>query len=106
MLQSKMREYDVDARNTYNMDKKGFFVGITTRSKRVFTKTIWVSKEHTSTVQNRNREWIMILACVCASGDALPPALIYQGTSGLQLGWVDAVEVGKHEVFFSNSPSG
>jgi hypothetical protein len=43
---------------------------------------------------------------VCASGEALPPALIYQGTSGLQSGWVDAVEVGKHEVFFSNSKSG
>jgi hypothetical protein len=48
----------------------------------------------------------MLLACVCASGAALPPALIYQGTSGLQSGWVDAVEAGKHEVFFSNSASG
>jgi hypothetical protein len=31
---------------------------------------------------------------------------VYQGTSGIQSGWVDAVEVGKHEVFFSNSESG
>jgi hypothetical protein len=31
-----------------------------------------------------NREWITLLACICASGDALPPALIYQGTSRVQ----------------------
>jgi hypothetical protein len=35
-----MQEYDVEPRNTYNMDEKGFFVGITTRSKRVFSKVI------------------------------------------------------------------
>ncbi|KAI1666488.1 DDE-1 domain containing protein [Pyrenophora tritici-repentis] len=69
-----MREYNVEERDIYNMDEKGFFV--------------------------------TLLACVCAPGEALPPALIYQGTSGLQSGWVDAVEVGKHEVFFANSPFG
>jgi hypothetical protein len=106
MLHSKMREYDVDARNTYNMDEKGFFVGITTRSKRVFTKAIWASKERTPAVQDGNREWVTPLACVCASGESLPPALVYQGASGLQSGWVDGVEVGKHQVFFPNSPSG
>jgi len=77
MLHSKMREYNVDARNTYNMDEKGFFVGITKRSKRVFTKAIWASKERTAAVQDGNREWITLIACVCASGDSLPPALIY-----------------------------
>jgi hypothetical protein len=106
MLHSKMREYDVDARNTYNMDEKGFFVGITTRSKRVFTKAIWASKERTPAVQDGNREWVTPLACVCASGEPLPPALVYQGASGLQSGWVDAVEVGKYEIFFTNATSG
>jgi transcriptional regulator with XRE-family HTH domain len=41
MLHSKMQEYNIDERNTYNMDEKSFFVGITNRSKRVFTKAIW-----------------------------------------------------------------
>jgi hypothetical protein len=36
----------------------------------------------------------------------LPPALIYQGTSRIQLSWVDDVEVGQHQVFFFNSPTG
>jgi hypothetical protein len=47
-----------------------------------------------------------VLACVCASRDSLPLALVYQGSSGLQSGWVDGVEIGKHQVFFSNLPTG
>jgi hypothetical protein len=101
-----MREYDLDARDTYNMDEKGFFVGITTRTKRVFSKAVWASRERTAAIQDGNREWVTLLACVCTSGEALPPALIYQGTSGIQSSWVDDVEAEQHQVFFANSPSG
>jgi hypothetical protein len=101
-----MREHDVKPRNTYNMDEKGFFVGTTTRSKRVFAKAVWAAKERTAAIQDDNREWVTLLACVCASGEVLPPALIHEGKSGLQSSWVDTVEVGKHETFFANSPSG
>jgi hypothetical protein len=101
-----MREYELDERNTYNMDEKGFFVGIALRSKRVFSKAVCASKECTEAIKDDNREWVTLIACVCASGDALPTALIYQGSSGIQSTWVNDVEVGKHEVFFSNSPTG
>jgi hypothetical protein len=51
-----MQEYDVEPRNTYNMDEKGFFVGITTRSKRGFSKVIWVVKLRTAAIKDGNRE--------------------------------------------------
>jgi hypothetical protein len=35
-----MREHGVDERNTYNMDKKGFFVGITSRTKRIVSRAV------------------------------------------------------------------
>jgi hypothetical protein len=35
-----MRKYNVNAHNTYNIDKKSFFISIIERSKRVFTKAI------------------------------------------------------------------
>jgi superfamily II DNA/RNA helicase len=82
LLYAKMREYKVNERNTYNMDEKGFFVGREIRSKRVFTKRTWASKERTAALKDGNREWITLLACVCASGEALPPALMYQGHLG------------------------
>ena len=43
---------------------------------------------------------------MCADGQALPPALIFQGISSLQSSWLEDIEAGKHEAFFSNTPSG
>jgi hypothetical protein len=106
MLHSKIREYSVDVRNTYNMDEKSFYVGVSKPSKRVFTKSSLSSNRAKVAVQDGSRKWITLLACVCASGESLPPALVYQGLSGLQSSWVDAVEAEKHEVFFSNSRTG
>jgi hypothetical protein len=60
-------------------DKKGFFVGITTRFKRVFSEAFWQAKERTVAFQDGNRACITVVACVCASGEALPPAVIYEG---------------------------
>jgi hypothetical protein len=77
LLHAKMKEYDIDERNTYNMDEKGFFVSRTTRSKRVFSKASLAQKERTAALQDGNREWVTLLACVCACGEALPPALFY-----------------------------
>ncbi|OAG21081.1 hypothetical protein CC77DRAFT_849744 [Alternaria alternata] len=83
LLHSEIVEHGIDERNTYNMDEKGFFVGIANRRKRIFSKAVWEAGERTQAMRDGNREWITLLACVCASGDALPPALIYQGTSGV-----------------------
>jgi hypothetical protein len=56
MLHSKMQEYNINKRNTYNMDEKGFFVGITNRSKRIFIKAIWASKERTAVTTQARQE--------------------------------------------------
>jgi hypothetical protein len=85
-----MQEHGVDVKNTYNMDERGFYIGVAKRSKRVFSKASLGPK---AAVQDGNRKWITLLACVCASRESLLPALVYQGTSGIHSGWVDAVEV-------------
>jgi hypothetical protein len=103
---NKMREYKVEEENVYNMDEKGFLMGITGRSKRVFSRQFWEQKRVSAALQDGSREWITVLACVCADGQALPPALFFQEISSLQSGWLEDVEVGKHKAFFSNTPSG
>ncbi|KAF1936892.1 hypothetical protein EJ02DRAFT_358035, partial [Clathrospora elynae] len=40
-------------------------------------------------IQDGSREWITVLACVCASREALPPAIIYKGIAGLRSSWVN-----------------
>lgn len=57
-----MQNYDRELCNTYNIDERGFFVGITTRSKCVFSKAVWQAKLRTAAIQDGNREWTMLLA--------------------------------------------
>jgi hypothetical protein len=38
LLGDKITQYNIDTRHTYNMNGKGFLIGITGRSKRVFSK--------------------------------------------------------------------
>ena len=106
LLLSKMQEHEIKERNTYNMDKKGFFVGIAHRRKRIFSKAVYESGERTAAMRDGNREWVTLLACVCASGEALPPALIYQAISGVQSSWVDNLLAEQHQIFVSHSASG
>jgi hypothetical protein len=47
------------------------------------------------------------LAAICATGEALPPSLIFSSASStLQSSWVDDIEVGKHDVSVTSTPSG
>jgi hypothetical protein len=107
LLQQKISQYDIEPCNTYNMDEKGFLLGITSRSKRVFSRQMFKSKKIRQAIQDGNREWISLLACICADGSALDPALIYQATSGsVQSSWVEEINPKKHSAFITSSPSG
>ncbi|KAF1837645.1 hypothetical protein BDW02DRAFT_490954 [Decorospora gaudefroyi] len=44
ILNSKIKLYKIKARHSYNMDKKGFFVGKTTKRKRVFSQQMYEAK--------------------------------------------------------------
>ena len=64
------------------MDEKGFLVGMLTKLKRVFFKAAFESGRVKNTIQDGNREWITVLATICADGTTLSPGLIYQAVSG------------------------
>jgi hypothetical protein len=89
LLYAKTTEYDILPSNTYNMDEKGFLIGITRRSKRVFSKRMWEKKEVVESLQDVSREWITTVACICADGSALPPSLMIEAANGaIQSAWV------------------
>ncbi|KAF7565281.1 hypothetical protein PtrM4_047150 [Pyrenophora tritici-repentis] len=107
LLHSKMKEYNVEPSHIFNMDEKGFMIGVTGRSKRVFDKRIYDRKGVTAAVQDGSREWVTVLACICSDGTALSPALIFQSAAGaLQSSWTDAINKEKHQFFIGSSPSG
>jgi hypothetical protein len=57
-------------------------------------------------IQDGSREFISLLACVCADGTAIPPALIYKGESNdLRDSWVEDVDASE-DVYFAASSNG
>jgi hypothetical protein len=56
LLEWKISEYSVLPENTYNMDEKGFMIGKIGRSKRVFSRALWESKQVKESLQDGNRE--------------------------------------------------
>jgi hypothetical protein len=107
LLQRKIAEYKVDAEHTYNMDEKGFMIGVTSRTKHVFSRRMWEKKEVTASLQDGNRAWVTLIACVCGDGSALPPGLLYESANNtLQSSWVEEIKPGVHSVLVSSSPTG
>jgi hypothetical protein len=89
------------------MDEKDFMIEVIGKSKRIFSKMSWESKEAWAPIQDGSWKWITVLATVCADGEALPPGLIYQAKRGnVQSTWVDSIKAGKYNVFVTSSPSG
>jgi hypothetical protein len=64
------------------MDEKGFLMGLTGRSKRVFSKRMWTVKEVRASLQDESREFLTLLAATCADGSWSPPGLIYAAKNG------------------------
>lgn len=107
LLHSKMAEYNVEPQDTYNMDEKGFAIGVSGRSKRIFDKALYQSKQFRKSLHDGNREWVSILATVCADGSVLPPGVIYPAAGrAVQASWVAPIDPKKHDIFFTTSPTG
>jgi hypothetical protein len=107
LLHHKIVQYEVEPHNIYNMDEKGFMIGVTGRSKRVFSRLQWEQKKVRAALQDGSREWVTVMATIGADGSVLPPALIYSsGNCTLQASWVPQIKAGKHDVFVSSSPTG
>lgn len=107
LLQHKISEYSIESCHTYNMDEKGFMIGVTGRTKHVFSKRMWMKGEVTASIQDGNRDWQTLIACVCADGSVLPPGLIYKSKkSEVKSDWVAEIKPGVHSVMVTASASG
>jgi hypothetical protein len=61
-------------------------------STRIFSCKQWDQKQVRASIHNGSREWITILACICADGSALSLALVYQSNApNVQSTWVEDI---------------
>ena len=101
-----IEKYNITADNLYNWDEKGFLIGMASATQRIMALEALLSSRITHASQDGSREFISLLACICADGSALPPALIYKGDSGtLQDTWIEDWTP-KDEAFFAVSQTG
>jgi len=106
-LHQKTEKYRIRPENTYNIDEKGFLIGIAGQAKRIFTTTGLKSGKIRGAGTDGSREWISIIACVSAIGDRLPPTLIYKGVSGdLQTAWIEDFDPLLQKANFVTSENG
>ncbi|KAL1581768.1 hypothetical protein WHR41_09514 [Cladosporium halotolerans] len=106
-IAGKIEQYSIEAQNIYNMDEKGFLIGSLTKAKRIFTKQWFENQRLLGNTQDGGREWITIIATICADGTALPPSLIYMAKTGdIQDSWVQDLEADVHTAQFASLPTG
>lgn len=102
---SKIKEYQIEPEQMYNMDEKGLLMGKTSRTHRVFNRAMWDRGELQAAIQDGSREWVTILATICADGTAIDPSLIYASkASTIRSSWVKDIE--QEGVFVTASSNG
>jgi hypothetical protein len=84
----------------YNWDEKGFLLGMAQSMKRIMTLDAYRKGLIMGASQDGSREFLSLLACICADGTKLPPLLTYQGESyDLLDSWVEDFHEGDQACF-------
>ena len=78
-------KYGVADEDIYNMDEKGFAMGIADSSKVIVKR-----KTTPFNVHPGNRDWVSLVECISSRGTVLPAYNIFQG-SQVQKDWLEAI---------------
>jgi hypothetical protein len=107
LLHHKIAERDILPENTYNMDEKGFMIGVSGRSVRVFDKLLYGLRQFKQSTDDGNRAWVTLVACICADGSHLPPGMIFEAAGHeVQASWVKDINPEDNNIHFTTSPTG
>ena len=84
-----MTEHAYPPSQMYNMDETGFNVGGAPRSTRVLSISEGSGRRKKADQSTSGRqEWVTSIECVSATGRALPPLVIFKGTTNMHDGWL------------------
>ena len=67
--------YYILPENIWNMDEKGFLLGVSSREKVLCRST----RKNPRLVQEGGREWVTLVEAIRAGGQTIPPFVIYKG---------------------------
>ena len=75
IFQKAVRDYKVETMNIWNMDEKGFLLGIANKVKVICRR----GRKNPRYTCDGSRELITVLECVSAKGGLLPPMIVTKG---------------------------
>jgi hypothetical protein len=82
-------------------------MGLCRSKRRIVPKQQLQADKILGWTQDGSRQWTSLLACICADGSVLPPALIYQASSGdLMDTWLDDFDSSTDQAYFASSTKG
>jgi hypothetical protein len=82
-------------------------IGVQNKSKRVFSKPVWVKEGARAAIQDCNREWITIMPTICADGTTLPTSIIMSSDAyNIWDSWVEDIPPDDTQINVSSSPTG
>lgn len=79
LLQEAIEDYLITPDNIWNVDEKGFLIGIASKVRRIMTREAYERGRVRQLAQDGNREFITLIACVSAIGKTTPATLLYKG---------------------------
>jgi hypothetical protein len=89
-LKEKINKYKIKHWNTYNWDEKGFFIGIIKKMHRIFGRSQKKSGKLLGAAQYGSREWVSLLAYICADLTVIPLMCIYtNGSRDILDSWME-----------------
>lgn len=101
LYKSVLEEFGITTNRTFNMDEKGFLLGLAKSSKII----IHSSKKYRFVTQDGNRETVTVLEAVSAAGFVCPPMVIFKGAYH-QKGWYEDSDKVPGNWRFAVSPKG
>ena len=85
---SLMTQHAYPPSRMFNMDETGFAIGAAARSTRVLTIMEGPKRKKANQASSGRQEWVTSIECVSAAGKALPPLVIFKGTTVMHDAWI------------------
>ena len=92
--------HNLQPADIYNMDEKGFLMGMSTKTK-VVTR---VARKNPRVTHDGKRELITDLETICGDGTSMAPFLIFKAKAGYSMGWYAGLD--DHNVLLAYSNKG
>ena len=110
LVETIIQKHDIQQADTYNMDEKGFALGVAGRARVICSR----NDLHIYVTQDGNREWASLIECISGDGRLLDMFVIFKGKRQMGAWWTEIkknspnsqAQIGLSEIGWTNNVFG